>query len=200
MKWGLLYFRGTTLALTHRYSAAADQTRGKGKTKPKQNRKKIITCFPQTCICKHQAFYLLGQMAQAHWSHTLFYLRTENDPWLLPCHLLFQSGTKLFPAVTAPLSECFTVCGEEKSAPEREKPGGSAPQLCPGTGAAPQPVSSELFCRRSSGSSPFQAVQLSDTAVFIQPSLADCAAEGYLTSTICSLLTKHSQANNPVPI
>lgn len=61
----------------------------------KQNRKKSLTCFSQTCICKHQEFYLLDQMAQAHWSHT-FLVLFEDTEWALTSHLplLFRSGTK----------------------------------------------------------------------------------------------------------
>lgn len=62
-KWRLLYFQGTKFALTHRYSAAADQIEEK-----KKKRKKRIICFSQTCIWKHQAFYLPGQMTKAYWS------------------------------------------------------------------------------------------------------------------------------------
>lgn len=137
MKRALLYFQGTTFALTHRYSTAADQTEGKQQQK-KKNRKKIITCFSQTCIHKYQAFYLLGQMAQAHWSHT-FLVLLEDREWPLTSHLppSFSERHQTPPTVTPPLSEHFTTCSEN-SAPERGKPGGSVPQLCPGTEPVPQ--------------------------------------------------------------
>lgn len=98
----------------------------------KQNRKKSLTCFSQTCICKHQEFYLLDQMAQAHWSHT-FLVLFEDTEWALTSHLppSFSEWHQRPPTVTAPLSERFSEGSEENSSPERGKPGGSAPQLCP---------------------------------------------------------------------
>lgn len=141
---------------SYRYSAAADQTEGKGK----KNRKKIITCFSQTCICKHKAFYLLGQMAQAQQSHT-FLVLFEDRERPLTSHLppSFSEWHQMPLTVTAPLSEHFTVCTKENPILERGKPGGSAPQLCPGTGAAPQhgaALQTELRQFPMSGSAAFR--------------------------------------------
>lgn len=102
------------------------------KKKP-QNRKKIITCFSQTCIYKHQAFYLLGQMAQAHWSHT-FLVLLEDREGPLTSHLppSFSERHQMPPTLTPPLSEHFTACMQRgELSPRKGKTRGFCPTAVP---------------------------------------------------------------------
>lgn len=140
MKWGCFIFSHTNI------QQQQIKLEEKKKNNQKTPRKKIITCFSQTCICKHQAFYLLDQMAQAHWSHTFLVSFMSHQSRSFS----EQHQTNL--TVPAPLPEHLTVCGEENLTPERGKPGGSAHSCAL---AQELPHSPELLCRRSSGSSHF---------------------------------------------
>lgn len=114
---------------------------------------------------------------------------------------IFRAAPNASDSHTSSFRAFHCVHAARRTQPQKGENQGVLPHSCAlAQDLFPSAASTELFCRSSSGSSPFRAVQLSDAAAFIQPFLADCAAEGYLTSTICSLLTKHSQANNPVPI
>lgn len=136
---GLLYF------FKHKYPAAVDQATRKKKKKKTTKEENNYLLFSNLHL-QASSIYLLGQMAQAHWSHTFLVSLMSH----LPPSFSEQHQTPL--TVPAPLSEHFTVCGEDNLTPERGKPGGSAHSCAL---AQELPHSPELLCTRSSGSSHF---------------------------------------------
>lgn len=153
---GLLYFQETTFALTHRYPAAADQTRGKKKTKT--GRKELLAFLKLAfASIKHFIYWAKWLKLPGH-TLSLFYLRTQSEPWLLTCHLLFRSGTKRLWPSQLPFQSA-SLCVVRRTQPQKGANQGVLPHSCAlARDLLPSTASAELLCRRSSGSSPFQTL------------------------------------------